>query len=418
MKPMSFKVLAPVTIIVAGILIFFVLKAAQPTSKPVSIKERVWLVKTIPAKLEQLTPSLTLYGQIETPDLVNAAAPKNSRVISVSVREGDAITSGQLLLNLDPRDYEPRVAQEEAKVTELKALITSEKLRHQADQKAYRHEQSLLNLELAAVKRAEMLKNKKLGSTAAHELAQEELERQRLDVTSRKLMLDDHQARLQQLSARLAYSEAELELAQLDLERSKIIAPFNGFIDKVHVTAGNQVKENEVLVTFYPLEKLEVRAKIPAAFRNEIQRTLLDGIPLTATAIIADIPVMLELDRVSGSADARGIDALFNITQGNNLVRLGSTLSLAMQRPARKDVIAIPFSALYDNNRIYKLSNGRIEGVKVDRQGEYVDSAGRIKLLISSPKIQPGDPIVITHLPNAVNGLRVEADINPDPPLK
>ena len=411
---MSFKVLAPVIIIVIGILIFYVLKAARPTSKPVSIKERVWQVKTIPAKLELLAPSLTLYGQIETPDLVNAAAPKNGRVLSVSVREGDAITSGQLLVSLDPRDYEPRVAQEEAKVSELKALITSEKLRHEADQKAYLHEQSLLNLELAAVKRAEMLKNKKLGSTASYELAQEELERQRLAVTSRKLMLDDHHARLQQLNARLAYSEAELELIQLDLERSRIIAPFNGFIDKVHVSPGDQVQESEVLVTFYPLEKLEVRAKIPSAFRNEIQRHLLQGKPLTATAIIAGIPVMLELDRVAGSADARGIDALFIITQGNNLVRLGSTLSLALQRPARKDVIAIPFSALYDNNRIYKLNNGRIEGVKVDRQGEYVDSAGHIELLISSPEIRPGDAIVITHLPNAVNGLRVEADVKSD----
>lgn len=413
---MTYKVLAPVIIITAGVLIFIVLKATRPVSKPVSIKERVWQVKTIPAKLEQLAPSLTLYGQIETPALVNAAAPKKSRVVSVSVKEGDAIHKGELLLSLDPRDYHPRVAQAEAKVTELNALITSEKLRYESDRKAYRHEQSLLNLELAAVKRAEMLRNKKLGSTAAHELAQEELERQRLAVTSRKLMLDDHQARLQQLEARLTHAEAELELARLDLERSSIIAPFDGFVEKVQVASGDQVMENQVLVTFYPMEQLEVRAKIPAVFRNEIQSSLIKGNTLTANAVIAGMPVVLELDRVSGSADARGIDALFKITQGNNLVRLGSTLSLNLQRTPIKGVISIPFSALYDNDRIFKLKNGRLEGVRVERLGEHVDNEGEIKLLISSPKIKPDDAILITHLPNAITGLRVETDFKPDSP--
>lgn len=411
---MTYKVLAPVIIIAAGILIFIVLKATRPTSQPVSIKERVWQVKTVPARFEQLAPSLTLYGQIETPSLVNAAAPRKSRVTSVSVKEGDAIAKGDLLLSLDPRDYEPRVAQAEAKVTELKALITSEKLRYKSDQKAYQHEQSLVDLELAAVKRAEMLRNKKLGSTASHELAQEELQRQRLAVTSRKLMLDDHQARLQQLDARLTHAEAELELAQLDLERSRISAPFDGYVEKVLVAPGDQVMDNQVLLTFYPLEQLEVRAKIPATFRNEIQSSLIHGSTLTANTVVAGMPVVLELDRVSGSADARGIDALFKITQGNNLVRLGSTLSLILQRPQKKDVISIPFSALYDNDRVYVLKNGRLESIKVERLGEHIDPEGEIKLLISSPKLKPDDAILVTHLPNAVTGLRVESHSNPD----
>ena len=407
MKRFNLKKLLPFIIIAVGILIFIILQITRPSSKQITVKERTWQVKTIAVQPQPLAPSLPLYGQVETPALVNAAAPSKGRVLSVVIREGDPISKGQLLLSLDPRDYKPKVKQAEAKVGELKALISSEKLHHEANKKAYQHEKSLLNLEQAAVKRAEMMKNKNLGSIAALELAQEELERQRLAYTNRKMTLEDFQARLQQLNARLNYAEAELELAELELERSLIIAPFDGLVEKLLVAAGDQVKENQVLVTFYPLDKLEVRAKIPATFRHELQRSIIQGQQLYASAVLAGIPVTLELDRVAGSADARGIDALFTIIQGNNLVRLGSTLSLSLKRPAQQDAIALPFSAIYDNDRIYKLVDGRLAGVKVTHLGDYVDDNNNVKVLISSPQIQADDLIVITHLPNAINGLRV-----------
>lgn len=407
MRKVKLQYFLPILIIAAGILIFIILKITRPTSPPVTIKERVWQVKTIPARLEQLAPALTLYGQVETPALVKAAAPRKSRVQSIAVREGDRISKGQLLLSLDPRDYQPKVMQAEARVSELKALIESEQLRHRADQQAYQHEKKLLTLEQSAVKRAQMLKNKSMGSTAALELAQEELERQQLSYTNRKLVLNDHKARLQQLEARLAFARADLEMAQLDLERSKIIAPFNGYVETLLVATGDQVKENQVLMSFYPVEQLEVRAKIPAAFRHELQQALNQGKELTATVGIAGQPVQLKLDRLAGSADATGIDALFSFSDGHDLIRLGSMLSLSLNRPVAKQVIAVPFSAIYDNDRIYLLKNERLEGVKVKQLGRYAKKYGQFSQLISSPRIQAGDRIVITHLPNAVTGLRV-----------
>lgn len=407
MKNIFRKLLVPLLIIILGISVFLLLTATRPTAKPVTAKERVWQIKSQPAQPEVLSPTLTLYGQVETPALVNAATPGKGRVLTVAVNEGDKIEKGQFLLSLDPRDYQARVAQAKANVAELKAQIKSERLRYQADRKAYKHEQSLLNLEQAAVKRAELLKNKNLGSTAALEQAMEELERQQLASTTRKMNLDDHEARLQQLQARLDYTEAELELALLDLERSQVIAPFDGYVETLQVAAGDQVKENQVLLTLYPIDQLEVRAKIPAQFQYELQAAINRGDVLRATARIAGLPVTLQLDRLSGAADTRGIDGLFKIIAAKDLVRLGSLLTLTLQRPIQQNAILIPFSALYDNDRIYKVENGRLEGLTVQRLGEYTDNDGQVKLLISSAGIRPGDRIVVTQLPNAVTGMRV-----------
>ncbi len=408
-KP-TLKQLLPVFIIIFGIAVFILLKITQASSPSAPVNERSWHVKSLIANPQTYSPSLTLYGQIETPALVSAAAPNKSRVTSVLVREGDPIQKGQLLLTLDERDFKPRLVQAEASVTELKALIQSEKSRHKADKTAFSHEQSILKLEQSAVKRAKMLKTKSLGSTAALEDAQEELQRQQLALTNRKLALDDHTARLQQLKARLAHAEADVELAQLDLERSQIIAPFAGFVEKLSVSAGDQVNDNQILLSFYSIEQLEVRAKIPSSFQNEIQKALLTKNALSAQADYAGTTLQLSLNRLSGIADARGIDALFDITSGNQLVRPGGSISLSLQRPHRENVIALPYSSLYDNNRIYRIVDQRLETIIVQVVGTYLDQLNNNseKLLVFSPHLDKGDEILVTHLANAMKGLKVD----------
>jgi hypothetical protein len=152
---------------------------------------------------------------------------------------------------------------------------------------------------------------------------------------------------------------------------------------------------------------LEVRAKIPASFQHEIQQAIFKQQPLTATANYAGAEIKLSLNRLSGIADARGIDALFNITSGNKWVRPGSSISLSLKRPDKENVIALPYSAVYDNSRIYRIINHRLQGINIQISGNYLDDNSE-KLLVYSPKISSGDIILVTHLPNAINGLKVE----------
>lgn len=399
--------LLPLLIIGGGLASFALLTATAPGSPSVPPKERSWLVETLPAEPQALAPTLTLYGQVETPALLNAAAPGKSRVMNIAVKEGDSVSAGQILLQLDERDFKPKLIQAKARAEELRALIASEQLRYRNDKVAINHEKSILTLEQSAVKRAEALKDRKLGSQAALEEAQEALKRQQLAYTSRKLALDDHEARLQQLQARLAYAEAEEELARLDLERSRIVAPFDGYVEKLSVATGDQVKEAQLLMTLYPKDKLELRAKIPAAFQHEIQRALVEGIALPAEADYAGAKLGLMLDRLSGKADSRGIDALFRIQSGGEWVRLGATVSAVLRRPLKENVIALPYTAIYDNNRVYRVVNERMQAANITILGERMRN-DQAWLLVKSDELQAGDRIITTQLPGAVSGMKVE----------
>lgn len=409
------KRFAPAAILVVAVLIFVYLKNTRPQQEMAAASERVWYVETVTVNPEPLSPSLTLYGQVETPDLVKAAAPKEGQVLDIRVREGSAITPGELLLKLDARDFEAVVVQREARVAELEAMIESEKLRYRSDQQALEHEKSLLKLSKAAVGRAEKMKAKNLGSAAALDQAYQELERQNLSLNIRTLNLKDHRSRLNQLEARLKDARADLALARLDLERSEIHSPFEGFVSEISVASGDRVSENQQLLSMYPADTLEVRTLIPAPHQAELQQALYDGASLEATAYHANYRFTLKLDRFAGAASTRGIDALFTIEKDARLLRLGNTLPLQLVRPTRDSAVAVPYSALYGRDKVYKLEAGRMRSIRVDNLGDFVDGNGATLLLVSSPALGAGDRIITTHLPNAVNGLRVESR-NPDDP--
>jgi hypothetical protein len=69
----------------------------------------------------------------------------------------------------------------------------------------------------------------------------------------------------------------------------------------------------------------------------------------------------------------------------------------------------LPFQAVYGTGRIYKLVDGRMRGIRVESLGGIEDGNGAERLLVRSPELAAGDQVVVTHMPNAIDGLRVEA---------
>jgi len=404
------KIGLPLLLLGLGIGGFSYLKASRPEPPQPQPKEKVWQVEVFEAQPERLAPSLTLYGDVETHSLLQAAAPGPGLVTEVRVRKGDAVSQGQLLLALDPRDFAVAVDQAEADVADLEAQLADLELRHRANQRTLKEEQRLLKLAQAELARVQSLRQQNLSSETDLDAARNALGRQELSVISRQSEVERYAVSRQQLEARLQRNRARRDEARLALERSRVIAPFDGIVSAVSVAGGDRVQTAQVLISVYPQNRLEVRARIPIRYQAEIQNALQRAQPLGARAELTGQPIELVLDRLAGEADPSGIDGYFRITDGAQRLRLGNLLKLQLQRPAQADLVAIPFQAIYGNNRIYLLRDGRMHGIEVEAVGQQLSSASQAqaRLLIRSPEIRTGDRIISTHLPNAVSGLKVE----------
>lgn len=409
MKPRRslFKFILSVLVMALGIALFIYFKESRPERPQPKLKEKVWNVAVIEAKPQDLSPHLTLYGETETPALLHAAAPGPGVVAQVLVRKGDLVRTGQQLLTLDPRDFELAVQQAEADVLDLQAQLTDLQLRHEANQALLAEEQRLLDLAQAELARNQRLSKQNLGSESALDTARNALSRQELSLISRNSEIQRHEASRAQLQARLQRSQANLAEAQLALQRSRIVAPFDGMVSSVAVAVGDRVQIAANLLSLYPPAQLEVRARIPVRYQGEIQTALAAGEILHAEAQMAGHRVQLILDRLAGEADPSGIDGLFRVAAGSELLRLGNLLKLQLQRPLQRGLVPIPFHAIYGNNRIYLLKEGRMQGLTVENIGQYLPSDAPPQLLIRSPALEPGDSIITTHLPQAVSGLKV-----------
>ncbi len=404
------KIVWPVLLLALGIGGFAVLKSTRPKPPVAAVKEPVWRVQSVIAQPASLSPVTSLNGRVESPEQTRAAAPGVGRVLHVHVREGQAIRPGQRLLELDPRDFQPRVDQARGEVDELAAAVASEELRHLADLDQLMQERKLLEFAAADVGRFEQLRQENFYSQSAVDLSRQNLARQQITLRSRELAIADHKARMSQLQARLSKARANLDQAALALQRSRVVASFVGYVAKVEVAVGDQVNSGQSLISLYPAAGLEVRAKLPATLQNEFVSALHRGERAKATANVAGETLEFMLARSAGAADARGLDAFFVARRPSANLRVGELLSLQVARAPVSDAVAVPYTALFGGRQVYRIEAGRLKALDVDVLGDVGNAGGQgaARLLVKSPALKPGDVLLATHLPNAVSGLKVE----------
>jgi len=402
------KIILPVLIIAIAIGIFQHLKAGKPErSKPV-LKEKVWQVEVVSAEKQNLSPVLGLYGRVESPEMLQAAAPGAGIISEVLVRSGTRVTAGQTLLKMDSRDFESVLVQAESDLKDIENQIGELKIRHQSNLKALETELELLQLANEEVQRLVKLKAQNLSADTILSVARSALGRQQLVVYARELEVESYSVQMGKLMARRDQNQAYLKQARLMVERSTVLAPFDAVISSAPVSVGDRVATGQILVALYPIESLEIRAHIPAQYIARIQQTLSQDIALQASIKLADSILVLELKRLAGEAEPSGIDAYFHAGQAAQQLRPGGLLPLSFKLPAEDDVIAVPYQAIYGNSRLYLLHDDRLQGVDVESIGQYIDADGNSLLLVKSAQIKNGDEIVVTHLPNAVSGLKVK----------
>ncbi len=409
------RLLLSLFILAIGIFGFVYMKKTKPQNEPIQIEEQAWTVKVVSALPTALSPTITLYGRVESPRSATLRTPTfslnvNTEVTNLLVLEGEKVKKGRVLIRLEKSDSTLNLKQREADIADIKAQIQIEKQRYANNITALEHENALLALTQKTLERLRKLKRQRVSSQSSFEEAQQAVERQMLAITQRDLEIANHQHIKQQLDAKLTRAVAQRDLADLELARTQITAPFSGVIADVFVAVGDRVRSGDALLSVYDNTALEIRAQIPGRYQGTVLDALGIGRKLQAQALVNNKPISLRLERVSGqiNPDSGGIDGLFSLRKGANLLRLGQFMSLSLDLPKQASVIALPYEAVYGTNRIYKYVDERMKGITIVRVGEQLTETGQSKILVRSPGLQEGDQVIITQLPNAMEGLKVQ----------
>ena len=408
----------PVLILAAGIGGMTALVKSKPEREPLEAEERAWTVAVVAVESGTVTPQLVLFARVDSPRVSQLSAAVTADVVAVDVLEGQRASPDDRLIALDDRELRLVLAQRDAEMAGFEADLEHEMLRHRNDVAALEHETALLELAWREVERANNLAGRGVAPKASVDQARREEERQMLAVEQRKLAIREHESRRKQIEARLARARAQRSQAVLDLERTRVHPPFEGRITEVFVSPGDRVRPGDRLLAMYDTGMVELRAQIPLRRLPVVRAALERGETLDAQAVVDGREIRAVLHRLTALVDSGsgGADGLFRVTEGNAWLQIGRTVELILDLPPVHDTVTVPREALYGTDRVFVLDGERMKSIEVERLGETHAGDGDSRLILRSPHLKASDRLIVTHLPNAIDGLRVKHSLPTSPP--
>jgi membrane fusion protein (multidrug efflux system) len=319
-------------------------KAEAPAGPPPGMPVEAAQVAVAP-----VTRELSAVGTLQSDESVTVSAETAGRVEKIAFSEGEQVKAGQVLLRLDD--------------SVLKAEL---------DRAA-----ASLGLSRANYKRAEtLLKDRAIS------------ERER-DEAYATWQLD----------------EATLRLAEANLAKTVIRAPFSGRLGLRNVSPGSYLRPGDPIVTLDAVDPIKVDFRVPEGFARQVRvgqtlQVTVDAVPGSTFAG--------EVIAVAPQLDAQGRSMLLRARLANDkkLLNPGMFARVSLVLEQKAEALMVPEEALMaqgDTQLVYKVVDGKVEaspvklGIREKGRVEIVEGvrAGDTVITAGHLKVRPGMPVTV-----------------------
>src|SRR5271169_2162981 len=307
-----------------------------------------------------LTRWLPLSGTLQPLNQTTVAAKVGGEIHQVTVREGEAVKAGEVIVRFDTADLEARLTDRMGALESSRAqLALAEKTRAQN----------------------QLLLKQKFISQNAYDAAESNL-----SVTQ----------------GTLKSNEAQAELARIALNYAVVTAPLSGVVAKRHVQPGQKVSIDAPLVTIVDLSRMELQAMVPA-----------NDIPELAVGMPVDVaidgfgerrfPGTIERINPTTEAGTRAILVFIYIPNPDAALRGGMFGTGRVTLAAGAPVPTLPAVAIHTEagqTFVWTIEDGKLVR-RIVTVGRRDDSAGRVEVKTA---LNPSYPILAAPFDNLKAG--------------
>ena len=282
-------------------------------------------------------------GKIQPKRFVNISADTSGRVTDLAVNEGDRVTKGQFLLQIDPRNLKTRVQSGEASLGAARSSAEQLKL-------ALESSRTQLKLAQDNYKRQQELWKGGLTTRELFERAESELR-----VREQDLRAQEQNVRTQQL--RMDQEAATLENARTDLSKVRIESPIDGIVTRRNVEQGETAvvgtmnNAGTVLLQVADMSVIEAEVEvdetdIPIVKIGQIAKVTVDAMTgKTFTAHVTEIGNSPIQTTGQSATQATNFKVTLQVDGVIPDVRPGFTCTAEITTATRENVLAVPIQA-------------------------------------------------------------------------
>lgn len=373
--------LMPVSVLLAGAVVAMLLMQTGPSAKREPPPRQARLVETQPVVFGTARTRIEAMGTVIPAESVTLQPQVSGEIIAVSddLEPGGLLRAGDELLRIDPQDYELAVLQRESEVAQA---------------------ESALRLELGqqAIAKREF------------ELLNETMEEEDRDLVLRKPQLES-------VRAQLALARASVKKAKLDLQRTRVTAPFNAIVESRPVEVGSRVTMTNTLATLAGTDTCWVEVSVPV---KELQWISVPrGNEATGSRVRISNPAAWgegvsregRVIRLAGDLEKEGrmarliveVDDPFALKPESSdrpIMLMDSYVSVEIEGRQLEDVAAIAREHLRDGDRLWIMgADDTLEIRKVD-----IAFRGHDRIFVTQG-VEGGERLVVTDLAAPVAGM-------------
>ena len=390
----TLKILLPFGLIGAGAYVAVWLIQTRPKAARAPIRIQPTLVEVIPARKTRERIRIYQNGTVVAAQSVVLSPEVNGRVIEQSPElvPGGRFETGDIILKIDPRDYQYAVEQKKSEVENALSNLKEEGGR----QIIAKREWNLLGEDLETTE-------------AGRELA----------------LRIPH---LRKARASLAAAGSALQDAELDLERTTIRAPFNAFVQRESVDIGQIVTQQTQLATLIGTDRLWVQVSTPI---EQLQWIRIPGIhgPEGSKAkviqkggnstvlieregrvvrLLGDIQINTRTSRVLVAVDdPLGLEA--KPGESSLPLLVGAFVDVEIEGIEVDDVFLVPWRAIREGVQVWIMDdNDRLAVRTVDILKSRPDDTVLVR-----DGLQEGDRIIVSPLSTPIPGMQLRVDGKP-----
>ncbi len=368
---------ACLAILAASAAAIVAINKTEPTAQQINAtRKSAALVETVTAERGTFSPRLVVLGTVEPAQDILLSPRVSGQVVELAPEfvPGGMVRQGDLLLRIDPADFENALSIRESELQQVAASLEIE----QGRQSLARQELVLLGETIAEADRALVLREPQLAS----------------------------------IQAQLNAAKAAVQRAKLDLERSRVFAPFDAQVLDRSVNVGSQVSPGDELGQLVGIDEYWILAAVPIRSLRWIQFPDPDteGSAVTlrdSDAWGAEAEREARVERMIGTLDNQTRLARVLITVPDPLGRksdappliLDTLIEAQIEGRPIEDVVRLSRDYVRDRDTVWVMQDGKLEIRETDivfRDAQYAYIRGGLT---------GGEEVVITTLATVADGV-------------